>query len=93
LLNKVFIHEQVGISKEKTIDAANSTFDETKIVLKNITCPYVFVENEQWSVVCMKKDFIRDLQPFCKSFTNKKSWHTLAIGLPLLLTWPIDDNL
>jgi hypothetical protein len=61
LIDHVFIHEQVGISKEITIDATNSTFDEAKIALKKIACPDVFVENEQWSVVCMKEDFMRDL--------------------------------
>jgi hypothetical protein len=61
--------------------------------LKKIACPYVFEEIEQWNVVYMKDDFMWDLQSFCKSFTNKRGWHTLAIGLPLLLTWPIDDNL
>ncbi len=93
MIDQILIHEQVGNSKEKTIDVANSTFNEAKIVLKKIGCPYVFVENEQWSVVCMKEDFMCNFHSFCKSFTNKKGWHTLAIRLPLLFTWPIDDNL
>jgi hypothetical protein len=29
--------------------------------LKKIACPYVFEENEQWSVVYMKDDFMWDL--------------------------------
>ncbi len=62
MIDQILIHEQVGISKERTINT-NSTFDEAKIALKKITCPYVFVENEQWSVVCMKEDFMRNLQP------------------------------
>jgi hypothetical protein len=51
------IHEQLGISKERRIDATNATFDETKIVLKKIAGPHAFVENEKWSVVCMKEEF------------------------------------
>jgi hypothetical protein len=39
LINQVFIHEQLGISKE-------GTFDEAKTTLKRITCPHAFVENE-----------------------------------------------
>ncbi len=39
LIDQVLIHEQLGISKEGTIDATNATFEEAKIVLKNITSP------------------------------------------------------
>jgi hypothetical protein len=52
-----YIHEQLGISKEGTLDVANATFDEVKTTLMRITSPHVFVENEQWNVVCMKEEF------------------------------------
>jgi len=39
------------------VDATNAIIQETKIVFKRITNPNVFVENEQWSVICMKEDF------------------------------------
>jgi hypothetical protein len=32
LIDQVLIHEQFGISKEGTIDAANVTFDEAKML-------------------------------------------------------------
>jgi hypothetical protein len=57
LIDWVFIHEQFGISKEGTIDATNATFNEAKTALKKITGPHAFVENGQWSVVCMKEEF------------------------------------
>jgi hypothetical protein len=53
----VFIHEQLGISKEGTIDIINATFEEAKTALKRITSPHALVENEQWNVVRMKEDF------------------------------------
>jgi hypothetical protein len=49
-INQVFIHEQLRVSKEGTLD-------EAKIALKRIIGPHPFVENEQWSVVCMKEKF------------------------------------
>jgi hypothetical protein len=57
LIDQVFIHEQLGISKEGVIDAANATFDEAKTALKKIAGPHAFMENEQWNVVCMKEEF------------------------------------
>jgi hypothetical protein len=36
------------------VDVTNVTFEEAKTALKRITSPHVFVENEQWNVVCMK---------------------------------------
>ncbi len=35
----------------------NVTFEEAKTILKRIVRPHVFVENEQWNVVCMKEEF------------------------------------
>jgi hypothetical protein len=49
LINQIFIHEQLGVSKE-------GTFDEAKTALKRIIGPHAFVENEQWSVVRMKEE-------------------------------------
>ena len=46
LIDKVLIHEQLGISKEGVIDVANATFDEAKTTLKKILGPHAFVENE-----------------------------------------------
>jgi hypothetical protein len=39
------------------VDATNTIIQELKIVFKRIMNPDVFVENEQWSVICMKEDF------------------------------------
>jgi hypothetical protein len=50
LIDQIFIHEQLGISNE-------GTFYEAKIALKRITSPHAFAENQQWSVVHMKKKF------------------------------------
>ncbi len=50
-------YEQLGISKEGTVDVTNATFEEAKTTLKRITGPHAFVENEQWSVVRMKEEF------------------------------------
>jgi hypothetical protein len=33
----------------------NATFEEPKTTLKRIAGPHAYVENEQWSVVNMKK--------------------------------------
>jgi hypothetical protein len=55
LIDQILIHEQFGISKEGVIDVTNATFDEVKIAWKKIVSPHVFVGNEQWSVVRMKK--------------------------------------
>jgi hypothetical protein len=57
LIDQVLIHEQLGISKEGTIDATNATFEEAKITFKRIAGPHAFVENELWSVVRMKEEF------------------------------------
>jgi hypothetical protein len=57
LIDHVLIHEQLGISKEGTIDVASATFDEAKTALKKITSPHAFVENEHWSVIHMKEEF------------------------------------
>ncbi len=46
IINQVFIHEQLGISKEGIIDVTNATFEEAKTVLKKIVGPYAFNENE-----------------------------------------------
>jgi hypothetical protein len=48
LIDQIFIHEQLGISNE-------GTFYEAKTALKRITSPHAFAENQQWSVVHMKK--------------------------------------
>ncbi len=71
LIDQVLIHEQLEISKEGAIDVVNATFEEAKIALKRIVGPHAFVENEQWSVVCMKEEFHARFA---------------AIGFPLLLT-------
>jgi hypothetical protein len=55
LINHVFIHEQLGIFSEGVVDATNATFQEAKTASKNIARPHAFVENEYWSVVCMKE--------------------------------------
>jgi hypothetical protein len=39
LINQIFIHEQLGVSKE-------GTFDEAKIILKRIIGLHAFVGNE-----------------------------------------------
>jgi hypothetical protein len=56
-IDHVLIHEQLGISKEGVVDVVNVTFEEAKTTLKRIARPYAFVENEQWNVVHMKKEF------------------------------------
>jgi hypothetical protein len=56
-INQVLIHEQLRISKEGALDVANATFEEAKTALKRIIGPHAFVDNEQWSVVCMKEGF------------------------------------
>jgi hypothetical protein len=61
LIDQILIHKQLGNSKEGAIDVANATFDEAINVLKRITSPQASVENEQWSVVHMKKKFMQDL--------------------------------
>jgi hypothetical protein len=57
MIDQVFIHEQLAISKKGAIDVANATFDEAKTTLKKIVVPHAFIENEQWNVVCMKEKF------------------------------------
>jgi len=57
LIEQVFIHDQLGISSEGVVDATNVIIRETKIFFKRIMSSYVFVENEQWSVICIKEDF------------------------------------
>jgi hypothetical protein len=44
--SQVFIHEQLGNSKEGVVDVINATFDEAKSALKKIVGPHAFVENE-----------------------------------------------
>jgi hypothetical protein len=56
-IDHILIHEQVGISKEGAVDDVNATFEKAKTISKRITRPLAFVENEQWSVVDMKKEF------------------------------------
>jgi hypothetical protein len=56
-IDRVLIHEQLGISKEGSIDATNVAFEEAKTTFKRIIGPHAFVKNEQWNVVCMKEDF------------------------------------
>jgi hypothetical protein len=55
LIDQIFIHEQLGISKEGVVDAANVTFDKTKTSLKKIASPHAFVENGQWNIVRMEE--------------------------------------
>jgi len=43
----MLIHEQLGISKERTVNVANVTFEEIKTTLKRIASPHAFVDNEQ----------------------------------------------
>jgi hypothetical protein len=57
LIDKVLIHEQLGISKEGVVNVANATFDEAKVALRKIASPHAFVENEQCNVVRMKEEF------------------------------------
>lgn len=78
LTEQEFIHDQLGISNKGVVDVTNVIIQEAKIVFKRITNPYVFVENEQWNVICMKKKFILNFQPFCKSFINKNNLVSLA---------------
>jgi hypothetical protein len=42
----VLIYEQLGISKEGTIYAANVTFEKAKTTLKKIVGPHAIIENE-----------------------------------------------
>jgi uncharacterized metal-binding protein len=44
LIDHILIHEQLGISKEGTIDATNATFEKAKTALKRIVGPHA--ENE-----------------------------------------------
>ncbi len=46
IIDKVFIHEQLGISKEGIVDVANATFEKAKTALKKIIGPHAFIENE-----------------------------------------------
>jgi hypothetical protein len=46
LIDQILIHEQLGISKEVVINAANVTFEEAKTAFKRIASPHAFVENE-----------------------------------------------
>ncbi len=46
IIDQIWIHEQLEISKEGTIYIANATFEEVKTTLKRIVGPHVFVENE-----------------------------------------------
>ncbi len=46
LTNQVFIHEQLGSSKEGIVDVTNATFDKAFTTLKQIVGPHAFVENE-----------------------------------------------
>jgi hypothetical protein len=46
LIDYIFIHEQLGISKEGAIDATNATFDKAKTILRKIASPHAFVKNE-----------------------------------------------
>jgi hypothetical protein len=39
------------------VDVSNATFEEAKTALKRFVGPHVFVENEQWNVIHMKKEF------------------------------------
>jgi hypothetical protein len=57
LIDQVIIHEQLGISKEGTVNVANATFEEVETAFKIIGGPHAFVENERWSVVHMKEEF------------------------------------
>ncbi len=57
VIDQVLIHEQLGISFEGVVDVANATIQEAKFVLKWIACLNAFVENEQWSVIRIKKEF------------------------------------
>jgi hypothetical protein len=72
LINEVLIHEQLGISKEGTLDVANAIFDEAKTTLKRITSPHVFVENEQWNVVHMKEEFHAKFAAILQIFYQRK---------------------
>jgi len=47
----------LGYPNEEGIDVANVAYDKAKFILKKIVGPHAFVENEQWSVVHMKKEF------------------------------------
>jgi hypothetical protein len=58
LIDQILIHEQLGISKEGVVDVAIATFEEAKTSLKRIIGPHAFVENEKWSVVRTKKEFL-----------------------------------
>jgi len=72
-INHVFIHEQLGISKEGAINVANATFEDAKTSFKIIVSSHVFVENEQWNVVCMKEEFhARFAAIFANSFSKKE---------------------
>jgi hypothetical protein len=57
LTEQEFIHDQLGISNKGVVDVTNVIIQEAKIVFKRITNPYVFVENEQWNVICTREDF------------------------------------
>jgi hypothetical protein len=58
LICQVLIHEQLEISNKGIIDdATNAIYDEAKTILKKIVGLHAFVENEQWNILCMKKEF------------------------------------
>jgi hypothetical protein len=46
VIDKVLIHEQLGISCEGIVNVVNATIQEAKFAMKRITSPNVFVENE-----------------------------------------------
>jgi hypothetical protein len=46
-IKQVFIHDQLGISNERVVDATKVIIQEANIIFKRITSLDVFVENEQ----------------------------------------------
>jgi hypothetical protein len=51
---------------------ANATFDEAKTTYKKIVGPHAFVENELWSVVCMKEEFCNICSHFVSHLPTKE---------------------
>jgi hypothetical protein len=93
LIDQVLIHEQLGISKEGVIDAANATFEEAKTTLIKIVRLHAFVENEQWNVMCMKEEFHARFAMLYFANSISKGEVISTTELLLLLTYLIWGNL
>jgi hypothetical protein len=56
-IDQVLIAHQFGVSVKGGLNAANMLVKEAQTALKNIVGMDAFVNKEQWSTICMTKDF------------------------------------